>query len=97
MNKILLSTVIATSLAGLAFTPSASAKKDYFAKLDGQQLFEQVCSSCHNLELPKSQKLDRATWAWVIDDMVGYGLMGVPQQHLDRLADYLAEAYGPGK
>lgn len=93
MKKNLL---IASLLAvGLSAHAPAQAKRDYFAELTPQQLFEQTCSSCHNLDLPKSQRLDRANWEWVVEDMINYGLMGVPKQHLDRLIDYLAETYGP--
>lgn len=91
-RKLLAATLI---VAGLCAHTPAHAKKDYFAQLTPQQLFEQICSSCHNLELPKSQRLDRANWEWVVDDMIDYGLMGVPKEHLDRLIDYLAETYGP--
>lgn len=93
MQRILL--VAAATATMMSIQSPAYAKKDYFAQLTPKELFEQVCSSCHNLELPMSQRLDKANWEWVMEDMINYGLMGVPQEHLDRLTDYLAETYGP--
>lgn len=64
----------------------------------GRALFEQNCGVCHSLDLPKSQRLDRATWQWVVSDMVetfGASWIGAEEQAL--IIEYLAEAYGPGK
>lgn len=70
---------------------------DYLATANPQELFEQVCSTCHNLNLPKSQRLDRPTWEWVVGDMVENGCKFVDRRVKDRIVDYLVENYGPSR
>lgn len=70
---------------------------DYLATANPQELFEQVCSTCHNLNLPKSQRLDRANWEWVVGDMVENGCKFVDKRVKDRIVDYLVENYGPSR
>ncbi len=60
------------------------------------QLFETSCSNCHSLDLPRSQRLNRATWEWVVSDMVNkYGATWVTEEEQTIIIDYLAENYGP--
>jgi hypothetical protein len=68
---------------------------DYLMKADPKELFEQVCSTCHNLNLPKSQRLNRANWEWVVGDMVDIGCKFVDRRVKDRIVSYLVENYGP--
>lgn len=59
-----------------------------------KKLFETHCSVCHSLELPRSQRLDRSTWRWVVDDMVNkYGATWITEKQQERIIDYLAENY----
>ena len=63
---------------------------------EGQQLFETHCPVCHSLMLPRSQQLDRATWEWVVSDMVkefGATWITEPQQKL--IVEYLVKNHGP--
>jgi mono/diheme cytochrome c family protein len=63
---------------------------------NGQQLFEKNCGACHSLDLPKSQRLNRANWEWVIGDMVeSFGLDWLEENELRAIIDYLSKAYGP--
>jgi hypothetical protein len=59
-------------------------------------LFETHCSACHSLELPRSQRLDRKTWQWVMDDMVNtFGATWITEQQQRLIIDYLVKNYGP--
>lgn len=70
---------------------------DYLANADPKVLFEQVCSTCHNLNLPMSQRLNRANWEWVVGDMVENGCKFVDRRVKDRIVNYLVENYGPNR
>jgi mono/diheme cytochrome c family protein len=64
----------------------------------GKQLFETHCPVCHSLQLPQSQQLDRATWLWVMDDMVNkYGATWLTAEQQKLIIDYLVVAHGPPK
>lgn len=61
-----------------------------------KKLFETHCGVCHSLELPRSQRLDRNTWRWVMDDMVNkYGATWITEKQQERIIDYLTENHGP--
>lgn len=65
---------------------------------DAKQLFVNNCGVCHSLELPRSQRLNRDTWSWVMDDMVNqFGLTWLSEEQQGRIIDYLAEHYGPDR
>ena len=62
----------------------------------GKQLFETQCSVCHSLELPRSQQLNRATWEWVVSDMVNeFGATWLTEEQQKLIIDYLVVNYGP--
>lgn len=62
----------------------------------GRQLFETHCPVCHSLQLPRSQQLDRATWEWVIDDMVNeFGARWITEEQQKLILDYLVANHGP--
>ena len=64
--------------------------------LEGKARFEGHCAVCHSLALPQSQRLNRATWKWVIDDMVNeFGAEWLTEKDQALILDYLASAYGP--
>ena len=59
-------------------------------------LTQEYCSACHSFQLVAAQRLDRATWEWVMQDMVeefGAGWITAPEQH--KIIDYLVQRYGP--
>jgi hypothetical protein len=62
----------------------------------GKKRFEAYCGTCHSLDLPKSQRLNRANWEWVMDDMVNqYGATWLTAEDQELIIDYLVSAYGP--
>jgi mono/diheme cytochrome c family protein len=64
----------------------------------GKKLFEDNCSVCHNLELPRAQRLDRKTWGWVVSDMVSeFGATWITEEQQKIIIDYLAKNYGPDR
>lgn len=66
--------------------------------MPGKALFEENCGACHSLALPRSQRLNRSNWEWVISDMVeSFGLDWLEGAQLNAIIDYLAAAYGPDR
>jgi cytochrome c-type biogenesis protein CcmH/NrfF len=63
-----------------------------------EKLVRQNCSVCHSFRLVESQRLNRANWEWVMDDMVNkYGALWISKDDQARIIDYLVEHYGPEK
>lgn len=63
-----------------------------------QVLFEQTCGACHTLALPSRQRLDRANWEWVMNDMVTlYGCNWTTELERAKILDYLVENFGRDK
>ena len=80
---------------GLAAEHNGEAPKS-MVETAPKKLFETHCSVCHSLELPRSQRLDRNTWRWVMDDMVNkYGATWITEKQQERIIDYLTENHGP--
>jgi hypothetical protein len=53
------------------------------------------CSVCHAYRLVEQQRLDRANWEWVMDDMIDeYGATWIDPALRERIVDYLVEHYG---
>lgn len=76
----------------------AAQKKDYWKDFSTPDLFEMVCNTCHSTALPKMQRLTREHWEWVISDMINdQGCNFLPDEHMQRILDYLVENYGPTK
>lgn len=62
----------------------------------GKAMFQTHCGTCHSLDLPQSQRLDRANWKWVIDDMVNkFGATWITDEQQALILDYLVQKYGP--
>lgn len=54
------------------------------------------CSVCHSYSLVESQRLDRANWDWVMDDMIDkYGATWIDPILRKRMVDYLVAHHGP--
>ncbi len=59
-------------------------------------LTQEYCSACHSFQLVAAQRLDRATWEWVMDDMVEeFGAGWITAQEQRKIIDYLVKHYGP--
>ena len=54
------------------------------------------CSVCHSYGLVEQQRLDRANWDWVMDDMIDkYGATWIDPALRERIVNYLVEHHGP--
>jgi hypothetical protein len=54
------------------------------------------CSVCHSYRLVEQQRLDRANWDWVMDDMIDkYGATWIDPALRERIVDYLVQHHGP--
>lgn len=54
------------------------------------------CSVCHSYRLVEQQRLDRANWEWVMDDMIDkYGATWIDPGLREAIVDYLVEHQGP--
>ena len=62
------------------------------APVDPKALTERVCSGCHSIEVVTNTKLDRASWAGTVANMVGRGAVATPAE-VTAIVDYLAKTY----
>lgn len=99
---------IITMLAGFTMNLSAAEKSTpgvpkiapppASADESPKDMFERICSACHTLSLPTSQRLNRANWEWVVTDMVSlYGCNFMNAEQQTKIIDYLTETYFPTK
>ncbi len=58
----------------------------------GKQAFEQVCSTCHGIELVTGMRNSRRDWQRVVDRMYQFGLTASDDE-VARIVDYLAATY----
>ncbi|MDA3868877.1 MAG: cytochrome c-552 like protein [Gammaproteobacteria bacterium] len=72
--------------------------EDVDSSISTKELFETHCSTYHSLELPRSQRLDRKTWRWVVDDMVNeFGATWITEKQQVAIIDYRVKNYGPNR
>jgi putative heme-binding domain-containing protein len=55
----------------------------------GSAEFQRICSSCHAVNIATNQRMTRAEWAGLVNDMVSRGAQGSPED-LDKVVTYLA-------
>jgi cytochrome c5 len=72
---------------------------EYLAKNFGEdahakQLYEEICSFCHDLERVARQSLTKEEWRGLIKGMVDEGAP-VTDEEFSMIVDYLAEHFGP--
>jgi len=61
-----------------------------------ERLTHAYCSACHNFLLVRKQRLNRAMWQWVMDDMVvKFGAGWITPEEQEIIIDYLVQRYGP--
>lgn len=54
------------------------------------------CGVCHSYQLVEQQRLNRANWEWVMDDMIDkYGATWIDPPLREQIVDYLVEHHGP--
>jgi putative heme-binding domain-containing protein len=75
----------------LAFTFVASAQT--LPGGTGNAEFQSICGSCHALIIVTKQRMTRAEWAGVVNNMVLRGAHGSPED-LDKVVTYLATNFG---
>jgi competence protein ComEA len=80
--------LIVALLAWGAFAADAGKKKD-----KARELFEDICSYCHNLNKVQGQHLDRDEWSDLIKGMISEGAP-VTDEEFSMIVDYLAKNFG---
>ncbi|OOG26442.1 cytochrome c-552 like protein [Thioalkalivibrio denitrificans] len=81
--------LVASSAPSGTLIPTAQADE-----MSPKQLFEVHCAACHSITLPKSQRLARHDWEWVMDDMEDYGMTWLTDEQREKIIDHLVEHYG---
>lgn len=79
--------IVVFAVFGFAFHVGAAGQKDPKA------LFEDACSQCHSIKVPKSEKMPRADWQDIVSRMRSNGL-GISDEEAAILVDYLSAQYG---
>jgi putative heme-binding domain-containing protein len=59
----------------------------------GRADLQRICSSCHSVATATSQRMTRAEWTRVVDDMVSRGAQGT-QDELNNVMTYLTGNFG---
>jgi len=76
---------------GAALAAAPAAADDIAAR----RVFEANCGACHNLDLPRSQRLTRDVWDEVIHDMVEkFGAKWITPPKAELIGSYLAKYRG---
>lgn len=73
----------------------ATAHAEDALQLDGKRLMEAACTQCHGLHPVVTTRDGAPGWRDTVDKMVVAGAQ-LSAAEMDRLVDYLANAYGPG-
>lgn len=70
----------------------------FAAAADGEKVFQQSCTQCHNAkEKPLDKvRLNREKWKEEVERMEGLGAQIPSGKKLQDLLDYLVETHGPG-
>jgi len=85
---------------GASLTKAEAARVvEYLAKNFGEkdrakELYQEICSYCHELERITRQSLTREEWRGLIKGMVDEGAP-VTEEEFSMIVDYLAEHFGP--
>ena len=85
-------------LASTALASFLTITSAFGAAADGEKVFQQVCTQCHNAkEHPLDKvRLDREKWKEEVERMEGLGAQIPSGKKLQDLLDYLVETHGPG-
>lgn len=68
--------------------------RNFGDKVHARELYEEVCSYCHELERSARQALTREQWRGLVRGMVDEGAP-VTGEEFSMILDYLAEHFGP--
>lgn len=61
----------------------------------GRAAFQRICSTCHSVNVATSQRMTRAQWSGVVNDMVSRGAQGTSGE-LESIVTYLSTNFGKG-
>lgn len=61
----------------------------------GRAAFQRICSVCHSVNVTTSQRMTRAEWNGVVNDMVSRGAQGTSGE-LESIVNYLSTNFGKG-
>jgi mono/diheme cytochrome c family protein len=86
--------LLATWLVAFAVPPAGMVADVQADEMSPKQLFEVHCGACHTIDLPKSQRLARHDWEWVLDDMEKYGMTWLTPDQREKIVDHLVENFG---
>lgn len=60
---------------------------------DPKTLFEETCSECHSIEIPKEKRLSKADWQDIVNRMKSNGLT-IKEEDERIIVEYLSRTYG---
>jgi putative heme-binding domain-containing protein len=84
-------TITIGPIACLAFAIFGQAQS--FPEGKGRADFQRICITCHGVATATSQRMTRAEWMRVVDDMVSRGAQGT-QDELNNVMTYLTANFG---
>ncbi|MBU0728342.1 MAG: hypothetical protein KKA70_01240 [Proteobacteria bacterium] len=84
--------LLSTTLLGATLYLSSVAAGE---NITPKALFEKKCQACHELDVPKSQKLDKNGWDGIMSWMTSMGGANISDDEALIIRDYLAENYCP--
>jgi len=61
----------------------------------GRAAFQRICGVCHSVNVATSQRMTRAEWSGVVNDMVSRGAQGTSGE-LESIVNYLSTNFGNG-
>jgi putative heme-binding domain-containing protein len=61
----------------------------------GRAAFHRICGVCHSVNVATSQRMTRAEWSGVVNDMVSRGAQGTSGE-LESIVNYLSTNFGKG-
>jgi len=85
-------TVIVMMLAALVLLGAAFHNLEA-AQKDPRVLFEETCSQCHSISIPKAEKLSKDDWQYTVTRMRSNGC-AISDEEAAIIVDYLAVNYG---
>ncbi|MFN3479548.1 MAG: c-type cytochrome [Thermodesulfovibrionales bacterium] len=60
---------------------------------DPKKLFEETCSECHSIDIPKEKRLSKAEWQDIVKRMKSNGL-SISLEDEKIIVEYLSSTYG---
>ncbi len=78
----------------VAYLSRNFGERDRLREQTSRQLYEEICSYCHELERTARQALTREQWRGLIRGMVDEGAP-VTDEEFSMILDYLVEHFGP--